>query len=61
MIYKGICFFDKEGMEGWGAKWKKRSVLFFLNGDSVFLENTENVTLQRTSNLLDKSMQGEIS
>ncbi len=44
-IYKGICFFDKGGMDGWGATWKKTVVFLHEIGvfekPATFLENTE--------------------
>jgi hypothetical protein len=29
MIYEGICVFDKGGMDGWGANWKKNIVVVY--------------------------------
>jgi hypothetical protein len=29
-LFKEVCFFDRGGMDGWGAKWKKHRFSYKL-------------------------------
>ena len=51
-IYKGICFFDKGGMDGWGATWKKKSLLIYVFWGKMMISvfgNMKKDILQRQS------------